>query len=126
MIVTRIEHSTYGEGENYNLLHLAEIFPNRYVDLEKAFAALTRILLKTHFNAMLRHESEAKEPLLKSVLEKRARVDVAEDLSLLALSEREVLEAWEKKSEKYSIAEARIERFLFILRDCNIAAGAKT
>jgi DNA-directed RNA polymerase III subunit RPC3 len=92
----------------------------RYIDLDKAFATLTRVFLKTLFNTMLRHEDEAREALLNSVLEKRSRIDVAEDPSLLTSSEREVLESWEKKSERYCVAETRIEQSLFILRDCKV------
>ena len=98
----------------------------RYVDLDKAFAALTRILFKTLFNLMLRHEHESKEPLLKSVLEKCKRVDVAENLDLLAPSEREMLDAWEKKSEKYCVAQVRVERSIFILLDCNVVGVSKS
>jgi len=103
--------------------------PNRtfylwYIDLDKAFAALTRILLKTQFNTIVRHEHEASEPLLRSILEKCERSDVAADLTLLAPSEREVLDLWERKSARFSVAEARIEQSIFILRDCNTSLDA--
>lgn len=97
----------------------------RYVDLDKAYTSLTRAFLKTLFNLFSRHENEAKEPLLKGVLEKRSRVDVTEDISLLAPSERELLEAWEAKSEKYNIAASRVEQSLFLLRDCSVDFESK-
>ena len=98
----------------------------RYIDLDKAFAVLIRVFFKTITNVLLRHENEETEPLLKSVLEKSSRVDVAEDPSLLVPSEREILETWEKRSEKYNIAKVRIEQSLFTLRECRILVEAKT
>jgi DNA-directed RNA polymerase III subunit RPC3 len=84
-----------------------------------------RIFLKTQFNTLVRHEHETAEPLLRSVLEKCERSDVAANPGLLAPSEREVLDLWEKKSARYSAVEARIEQSLFILRDCSISLDAK-
>ena len=56
--------------------------------------------------------------MLKAVLEKRQRTDVAQDEErLLTRNERELLAQWEKKREKLTVLEMRVEDTVFILRD---------
>ena len=69
----------------------------RYVDLQKAYTVLVGNVYKTIYNIMLRRQSEMEEPLLKAVLEKRQRTDVAQDEErFLTRNERELLAHWEK------------------------------
>ncbi len=56
--------------------------------------------------------------MLRAVLEKRERSDVSQDEErLLTRNEREVLGQWEKKREKLTVLEMRVEECVFILRD---------
>ena len=67
---------------------------------------------------MTRRQSEQEEPVLKAVLEKRQRTDVMQDEGrLLTRNERELLAQWEKKREKLTVLEMRVEESVFILRD---------
>ncbi|GJJ11988.1 hypothetical protein Clacol_006226 [Clathrus columnatus] len=61
--------------------------------------------------------AEEEEPIVKSVLEKRARSDVMNDESLLTRMEREVLREFEDKLERLNGLERRVEEVAFILRD---------
>lgn len=89
-----------------------------YVDLQKAYTVLVGHLYKTLYNIILRRQSEQEEPLLKAVLEKRQRTDVIQDEErLLTRNERELLSQWEKKREKLTVLEMRVEESVFILRD---------
>jgi DNA-directed RNA polymerase III subunit RPC3 len=88
------------------------------VDLRKAYTVLVGKLYKTLYNIITRRHSEQEEPLLKAVLEKRQRTDVALDEErLLTRNERELLAQWEKRREKLTILEMRVEDTVFILRD---------
>lgn len=98
---------------------------SRYVDLPKAFAIITRHLYKTLYNIARRRQAEETEPVLKAVLEKRQRSDVSQDEErLLTRNEREVLAQWEKKREKLTVLEMRVEESVFILRDFGSFAAA--
>ena len=88
------------------------------MDLQKAYTVLVGNLYKTLYNIVSRRQSEQEEPLLKAVLEKRQRTDVAQDEErLLTRNERELLTQWEKKREKLTVLELRVEESVFILRD---------
>ena len=90
----------------------------RYVDLQKAYAVLLSHLYKTLYNITMRQRAEAEEPLVKAVLEKRERSDVSQDEErLLTRNERETLAEWEKKREKLTVLETRVEESVFILRE---------
>ncbi|GJE86976.1 RNA polymerase III subunit RPC82-domain-containing protein [Phanerochaete sordida] len=89
-----------------------------YVDLQKASTVLVGNLYKMLYNIVTRRQSEQEEPLLKAVLEKRQRSDVMQDEErLLTRNERELLAQWEKKREKLTVLEMRVEESVFILRD---------
>ncbi|KAI9064257.1 hypothetical protein FKP32DRAFT_1626167 [Trametes sanguinea] len=89
-----------------------------YVDLQKASAVQIRNLYKTLYNIAARRQAEQDEPLLKAVLEKRQRSDVSQDEErLLTRNERELLAEWEKKREKLTVLEMRVEEAVFILHD---------
>lgn len=99
--------------------------PCRYVDLQKAYAAVLGNLYKTLYNIMTRRQAEQEEPLLKAVLEKRQRSDVIQDEErLLTRNERELLTQWETKREKLAVLEMRVEESVFILRDMGIFEAA--
>ncbi len=90
----------------------------RYVDLQKAYNVLLGNLYKTLYNIAARRQAEQEESNLKAVLEKRQRSDVRQDEErLLTRNERELLVQWEKKSEKLTVLEMRVEETVFILRD---------
>ena len=90
----------------------------RYVDLQKAYAILLGNLYKMLYNISIRRQGEQEEPLVKAVLEKRERSDVSQDEErLLTRNERETLAEWEKKREKLTILEMRVEESVFIIRD---------
>ncbi|KAH9854061.1 RNA polymerase III subunit RPC82-domain-containing protein [Lenzites betulinus] len=89
-----------------------------YVDLQKASTVQLRNLYKTLYNIAARRQAEQEEPNLKAVLEKRQRSDVSQDEErLLTRNERELLAQWEKKREKLTVLEMRVEEAVFILRD---------
>lgn len=88
------------------------------MDLQKAYTVLTSNLYKTLYNIATRRQAEEEEPVLRAVLEKRERSDVSQDEErLLTRNEREVLGQWEKKREKLTVLEMRVEECVFILRD---------
>jgi len=89
-----------------------------YVDLQKAYSVLLDHLYKTLYNIAMRRQAEEEEPAIKAVLQKRQRSDVSQDEErLLTRNEREVLAQWEKKREKLTVLEMRIEEAVFVLRD---------
>ncbi|KAI0781107.1 RNA polymerase III subunit RPC82-domain-containing protein [Trametes elegans] len=89
-----------------------------FVDLQKASAVQLRNLYKTLYNIAARRQAEQDEPGLNAVLEKRRRTDVSQDEErLLTRNERELLAQWEKKREKLTVLEMRVEEAVFILRD---------
>ncbi|KAI1787893.1 RNA polymerase III subunit RPC82-domain-containing protein [Ganoderma leucocontextum] len=89
-----------------------------YVDLQKAYNVLLGNLYKTLYNIAARRQAEQAELNLKAVLEKRQRSDVSQDEErLLTRNERELLAQWEKKREKLTVLEMRVEEAVFILRD---------
>jgi len=89
-----------------------------YVDLQKSYSVLLGSLYKTLYNIASRREAEAEESTVKAVLEKRRRTDVSQDEErLLTRNEREVLVQWERKREKLTVLQARVEEAVFILRD---------
>ncbi|OJT01615.1 DNA-directed RNA polymerase III subunit RPC3 [Trametes pubescens] len=89
-----------------------------YVDLQKASTVQLRSLYKTLYNIATRRQAEQEEPNLKAVLDKRQRSDVSQDEErLLTRNERELLAQWEKKREKLTVLEMRVEEAVFILRD---------
>ena len=68
----------------------------RYVDLQKAYAVQLSNMYKTLYNIDMRRQTEAEEPTLKAVLDKRQRSDVSQDEErLLTRNEREMLTEWE-------------------------------
>ena len=90
----------------------------RYVDLQKAYTVLLGHMYKTLYNIATRREVEEGEPALKAVLEKRQRSDVSQDEErLLTRNEREILAEWDKKRDKLTVLEMRVEESVFILRD---------
>ncbi|KAI0797830.1 RNA polymerase III subunit RPC82-domain-containing protein [Abortiporus biennis] len=89
-----------------------------YVDLQKAYSVLLVSLYKTLYNIACRRQAEEEEPSVKAVLEKRQRSDVSQDEErLLTRNEREIIAQWEKKREKLTVLQARVEEAVFILRD---------
>lgn len=90
----------------------------RYVDLQKAYSVLLGDLYKTLYNIGARRQAEEEEPGVKAVLEKRQRSDVSQNEErLLTRNEREVLAEWEKRRDKLTVLEMRVEEAVFILRD---------
>lgn len=80
-------------------------------------------MYKTLYNIAARRQAEQDEPALKAVLEKRQRSDVSQDEErLLTRNERELLAQWDKKREKLTVLEMRVEEAVFILRDLGIFA----
>ena len=75
-------------------------------------------MYKTLYNIAARRVAEQDEPNIRAVLEKRQRSDVVQDEErLLTRNERELLAQWEKKREKLTVLELRVEEAVFILRD---------
>ena len=95
----------------------------RFVDLKKAYSVLLGNIHKTLYNILSRKLAEEEEPVVKSVLEKRARSDVMNDESLLSRAEREVLRDFESKRERLGALERRVEEVIFILRDLAVVGG---
>lgn len=90
----------------------------RYVDLQKAYNVILSNLYKALYNIAKRRQVEEEEPVLRAVLEKRQRSDVSQDEErLLTRNERELLARWDKKREKLTVLEMRVEEAVFILRD---------
>lgn len=89
-----------------------------FIDLQKSYSVLLDNLYKTLYNIATRRQAESDEPVVKAVLEKRQRSDVSQDEErLLTRNEREILAQWEKKREKLTVLEMRVEEAVFILRD---------
>ena len=66
----------------------------------------------------MRRQTEEGDPIVKAVLEKRQRSDVSQDEErFLTRNERETLAEWEKKREKLTVLEMRVEECVFIVRD---------
>ena len=66
----------------------------------------------------MRRQTEEDDPIVKAVLEKRQRSDVSQDEErFLTRNERETLTEWEKKREKLTVLEMRVEECVFIVRD---------
>ena len=104
----------------------AHIFRYRYVDLQKAYNVLLGNLYKTLFNIAARRQAEQDEPNIKAVLEKRQRSDVSQDEErLLTRNERELLAQWEKKREKLTVLEMRVEEAVFVLQDLGTFAASE-
>lgn len=97
-----------------------ETFRCRYVDLQKAYSMLLVDMYKTLYNISLRRQSECEVPEIKAVLEKRERIDVSQDETLLSRLERELLRGWEEKQERLCVLEMRVEESAFILRDLGV------
>ncbi|KIM57099.1 hypothetical protein SCLCIDRAFT_1219780 [Scleroderma citrinum Foug A] len=95
-----------------------------HVDLNRAYSTLLGSLYKTLFNINARRQAEQEEPVVKAVLEKRERTDVAQDENLLSRREREIVIEWEKRRDKLNVLEMRVEEAVFILRD--LAPGANS
>ncbi|KAF8350880.1 RNA polymerase III subunit RPC82-domain-containing protein [Amanita rubescens] len=91
-----------------------------YVDLRKAYSMLLVDMYKTLYNISLRRQSECEVPEIKAVLEKRERIDVSQDETLLSRLERELLKGWEERQERLSVLEMRVEECAFILRDLDV------
>ncbi|KAF8580680.1 hypothetical protein K439DRAFT_1636837 [Ramaria rubella] len=88
-----------------------------FVDLKKAYSVLLGNIHKSLYNILSRKVAEEDDPVVKSVLEKKARSDVMTDESLLSRTEREVLREFEGKRERLGVLERRVEEVVFILRD---------
>ena len=66
----------------------------------------------------MRRQTEEDDPIVKAVLEKRQRSDVSQDEErFLTRNDRETLAEWEKKREKLTVLEMRVEECVFIVRD---------
>ena len=81
---------------------------------------IQRMFFKTLFNVMARHHSEVSEPLLKSVLAKSERLDVANDQDLLTPAEKAARRVWEARRDKLAALEGRIIAGIFVARDLSI------
>ncbi|KAH7910164.1 hypothetical protein BJ138DRAFT_1009376 [Hygrophoropsis aurantiaca] len=92
-------------------------FKTRHVDLQKAYSTLLGSLYKTLYNISIRRQAEREDPILKAVLTKRERSDVAQNEDLLSRLERDVLHEWENKRKKMTVLEMRVEEAVFVLRD---------
>jgi DNA-directed RNA polymerase III subunit RPC3 len=99
---------------------------SRYVDIQKVYSVLLADFYKMLFNISVRKRAEREDPVVKAVLEKRERSDVIQDESLLTRVERDVLKEWEKKSERLTTLEARVDQAVFILRDLGAACVEET
>ncbi|PFH49102.1 hypothetical protein AMATHDRAFT_148437 [Amanita thiersii Skay4041] len=91
-----------------------------YVDLQKAYSVLLCNLYKTLYNIGARRQSESEGAEIKAVLEKRERIDVIQDESLLSRLERELLKDWQEKQERLVVLEMRVEESVFVLRDMGV------
>ena len=72
------------------------------------------------YNIGMRRQAEREEPMVRAVLEKRQRTDVRADESLLTRLDREILGEWERKEEKLTVLEMRVEECVFLLRDLGV------
>ncbi|TRM59382.1 RNA polymerase III subunit RPC82 helix-turn-helix domain-containing protein [Schizophyllum amplum] len=85
-----------------------------HVDETKAYAMLLGELYKTLYNIGVRRQAEQEEPMVRAVLEKRQRSDVRADEGLLTRLDREILAEWERKEEKLTVLEMRVEECVFL------------
>lgn len=86
--------------------------------MQKAYSVILGNMYKTLYNIAARRQSEQEESSLKAVLEKRQRSDVSQDEErLLTRNERDMLARWEKKRDKLTMLEMRVEEAVFVLRD---------
>ncbi len=92
----------------------------RYVDLPRAYTAMARTLCKTLFNVLARKEGEASSPLIRGLLEKCSREDVANDESLLSHTEKALLQTWQSTRDRLSVLANRLDEALFVLRDLRV------
>jgi DNA-directed RNA polymerase III subunit RPC3 len=88
-----------------------------YVDPRKSAAVVLGQMYKTLYNIAKRRAAEGEEPLVKAVLEKRARSDVEQDEGLLTRNEREIIREWEGKCERLTVLERRVDEAMFVLKD---------
>jgi len=95
-----------------------------YADPPKAYATALSTLYKTLGNILARRRAESEGGELTAVLEKCERSDVSQDESLLTRLEREILQTWEKKQEKLTVLEGRVEELVFVLKDL-VTSGEK-
>ena len=65
----------------------------------------------------MRRQGECEAHEIKAVLEKRERVDVSKDETLLTRLEKDLLREWEEKQERLAVLEMRVEESIFIVRD---------
>ncbi|KAF8636536.1 hypothetical protein AX17_003348 [Amanita inopinata Kibby_2008] len=91
-----------------------------YVDLQKAYSVLLANMYKTLYNIGMRRQGEREAAEVKAVLEKRERIDVSQDESLLSRLERNLLKEWEEKQERLAVLEMRVDEGVFILRDMGV------
>ena|SRR3984957_6883338 len=91
-------------------------FP-RYVDLHRAYSVLLANFYKTLYNINMRRRAEQAEPGVRAILEKTERSDVSQDESLLTRMERDTLREWERKRERLTVLEMRVDEAVFIIRD---------
>ena len=68
----------------------------------------------------MRRRAEQEAPEVKAVLEKRERSDVRQDETLLTRLERELVREWERKLQKITALEMRVEETLFVLKDLGV------
>ncbi|KZS99017.1 hypothetical protein SISNIDRAFT_480604 [Sistotremastrum niveocremeum HHB9708] len=131
MLPHKVVHPLLSAMSQDSLISLQEVpkgndrNPNRtfylwFVDFPHTFSVLLQNFYKTLFNIMSRKDAEAADGMVKSVLEKRTRSDVANDESLLTRPERELLREWEDKTRRLETLELRIEDAVFVLRDLDL------
>jgi DNA-directed RNA polymerase III subunit RPC3 len=77
---------------------------------------------KTLYNLSIRRRAEEEEPGIAAIIEKRERSGIGQDESALTRIEQEILRDWEKRRERLTVLEQRIEEAVFILRDFGNAA----
>jgi DNA-directed RNA polymerase III subunit RPC3 len=88
-----------------------------YIDPKKSAAVVLGQLYKMLYNIGKRRAAEGEDPLVKAVIEKRARSDVEQDEGLLTRNERELIQDWEGRCERLTVVEMRVEEAVFVLRD---------
>jgi DNA-directed RNA polymerase III subunit RPC3 len=77
-------------------------------------------LYKTLHNISVRRQGEREAPEIKAVLEKRERVDVSKDETLLTRLEKDLFREWEERQERLAVLEMRVEESIFIVRDLGV------
>jgi DNA-directed RNA polymerase III subunit RPC3 len=91
-----------------------------YVDLKKAAAVVLGQLYKIQYNIGKRRAAEGEDPLIKAVIEKRARSDVEQDEGLLTRNEREMIQEWDARCERLTVLEMRVDEAVFALKDMGV------